>query len=87
MAKRKKRRAQGAAAKLSFMDELAEQEEEGDGREGDGCATHGGREKKSRQGLAKLGKDPTVETGFLPDRWAKMPTHPYVRMYLWLKGE
>ena len=67
MAKRKKRRAKGAAAKLSFMDDLADQEE-GDAREGGGCATDGGREKKSRQGLAKLGKDPTVETGFLPDR-------------------
>ncbi|GLJ53843.1 hypothetical protein SUGI_1149450 [Cryptomeria japonica] len=54
--KRKKRRAK-APARLSFIDDMENEEDEDNG------ASENGETRKP-----KLGKDPTVETSFLPDR-------------------
>eukprot|EP00897_Mesotaenium_endlicherianum_P002029 jgi/Mesen1/1854/ME000143S00910 len=78
--RRKKRRATtGAHARLSFADEI-DDDEDGELDElpspaahvngksdGNGAAAASAADKKKRR-LAKYGKDPTVETGFLPDR-------------------
>lgn len=70
-AKRRKRRAfVGASSRLSFAEDVEEESggEEGlpeeDGMEGPGAEALG---QKARR-VGKLGKDPTVQTSFLPDR-------------------
>ncbi|GJP57014.1 hypothetical protein CLOM_g16055 [Closterium sp. NIES-68] len=83
MEKRRRRRAVAPTAKLSFLDEL-EEEEEGEGEDGEdgekgreqearenGSSKHGreaaGAARKKAK-MSKFGKDPSVETSFLPDR-------------------
>lgn len=59
--RRKRKRAAKASHKLSFDDDEAE--EGGDGEENDGRNI-----KSSTKSGFGLGKDPTVDTGFLPDK-------------------
>jgi protein FAM50 len=64
--RRKRKRAAKASHKLSFDDDgEAEEEEGGDGEEGDDGNIN---VKSSTTSGFGLGKDPTVDTGFLPDR-------------------
>lgn len=58
--KRKKRRAKGPS-RLSFVDDV-------DGETDDEENGFDGNEEPKREKLGKFGKDPSVETGFLPDR-------------------
>lgn len=61
--KRQRRRAQGLASRLSFAEDLEEEEDAAEEAKIDI-----GKNKAVSKKIGKLGKDPSVETSFLPDR-------------------